>query len=145
MYVHVHTYSTRELAWLPSDLRVQAQSKKQKRQVSLTTFHRRQTEKEKEYQTLSWLRFDKTSDSVELLWCASCRKFEDKIQGVKNSAAWISDSVNHKLSNVSNHARSDQHKLSMSLMRADEAKAMKKPVTTYAPIAKSLLVMDKSL
>jgi hypothetical protein len=30
-------------------------------------------------------------------------------------------------------------------MRADEAKAMKKPVTTYAPIAKSLLVMDKSL
>jgi hypothetical protein len=30
-------------------------------------------------------------------------------------------------------------------MRANEAKAMKKPVTTYAPIATSLLVMDKSL
>ena len=33
----------------------------------------------------------------------------------------------------------------MSLLRADEAKAMKKPITTYAPIAKSLLVMDRSL
>ena len=61
------------------------------------------------------------------------------------SAAWISGSANHKLSNVSDHARSDQHKLSMSLMRADKARAMKKPVTAYAPIAKSLLVMDKSL
>ena len=61
------------------------------------------------------------------------------------SAAWISGSANHKLSNVSDHARSDQHKLSMSLLRADEAKAMKKPITTYAPIAKSILVMDRSL
>ena len=61
------------------------------------------------------------------------------------SAAWISGSANHKLSNVSNHGRSDQHKLSMSLLRADEAKAMKKPITTYAPIAKSILVMDRSL
>ena len=33
----------------------------------------------------------------------------------------------------------------MSLMRADEAKTMKKPVTTYTPITKSLLIMDKSL
>ena len=46
---------------------------------------------------------------------------------------------------MSDHARSDQHKLSMSLMRAGEAKAMKKPITTHAPIAKSLLVMDKLL
>ena len=61
------------------------------------------------------------------------------------SAAWISGSANHKLSNVSDHAWSDQHKLSMSLMRADEANAMKKPIITYAPIAKSLLVVDKSL
>ena len=123
-----------------------SKSKKQKRQVSLATFCRWQTEKEKEYQTLSWLRCDKANQSVELLWCASCRKFEDKIRGVKNfSAAWISGSANHKLSNVSDHARSDQHKLSMSLLRADEAKAMKELITTYAPIAKNILVMDRSL
>ena len=56
-----------------------SKSKKQKRQVSLATFRRWQTEKEKEYQTLSWLRCDKANQSVELLRCASCRKFEDKI------------------------------------------------------------------
>ena len=124
-----------------------SKSKKQKRmQVSLTTFRRWQTENKKEYQTLFWLRCDKTSESVKFLWCASCRKFEDKIQGVKNfSAGWISGSANHKLSNTSYHVWSDQHKLLMSLMHADEAKAMKKPVTTYAPIIKSLLIMDKSL
>ena len=33
----------------------------------------------------------------------------------------------------------------LSLMRADEAKAMKKSITTYAQTAKSLLVMDESL
>ena len=46
------------------------------------------------------------------------------------TVVWISGPANHKLSKVSDHAWSDQHKLqfvSMSLMRADEAKAMKKP------------------
>jgi hypothetical protein len=57
----------------------------------------------------------------------------------------ISGSANHKLSNVSDYAWSDERKLSMSLMCADEAKAVKKPVTTYAPIVNSLLIMDKSL
>ena len=61
------------------------------------------------------------------------------------SAAWIAGTASHKLSNVTDHAKSDQHKLSMSLMSADRAKAMNKPITTYTPIAKSLLVMDKAL
>ena len=61
------------------------------------------------------------------------------------SAAWISGSTNQKLSNVVDHARSDQHKLSMSLVCTDKHKAMNRPITTYAPIAKSLLVMDNSL
>ena len=62
----------------------------------------------------SWLRCDKT-ESIELLWCTSCRKFEDKIQGVKNFyPAWISGSANHRMSNLS-----DQHKLSMCLMCAN--------------------------
>ena len=54
-----------------------SKSKKQKRQVSLAMFRHWQTEKEREYQTLSWLRCDKINESVELLWCASCRKFEE--------------------------------------------------------------------
>lgn len=73
-------------------------------------------------------------------------KFEDIIHRVKNFfTVWIIGSANNKLSNVTDYARSDQYKLSMSLIHADEAKAMKKPVTTYAPIAMNLLIMDKSL
>ena len=37
------------------------------------------------------------------------------------------------------------HQSQRAYLRAAEAKAMKNPVTTYAPITKSLLVMDKSL
>lgn len=33
----------------------------------------------------------------------------------------------------------------MTLLHAQQAKAMNKPLTSYAPIAKSLLVMDKGL
>ena len=61
------------------------------------------------------------------------------------SATWIAGSANYKLSNVTDHRRSEQHKLSMSLVSAERAKAMNRPTTTYAPIARSLLVMDKSL
>ena len=80
------------------------------------------------------------------MWCECCRRFEDRIRGVKAfSAAWISGSTNQKLSNVVDHARSDQHKLSISLVCTEKHKAMNRPITTYAPIAKSLLVMDNSL
>jgi len=122
-------------------------SKRSKRQVTYSTFLRWQTEKEKEHQTMSWLRCDKDSKKyVEQLWCATCRQFEDKIRRVKNfSPAWINGSSNQKVSNVVDHAKSDQHKLSMTLLRTQRAKAMNKPLTSYAPVAKSLLVMDKAL
>ena len=75
-----------------------------------------------------------------------CRRFQDKIRGTKNSsAAWITGSTNQKLSNILDHACSNQHKLSMSLLSVDQAKAMNHPVTAYAPIAQSLLSMDRSL
>ena len=46
---------------------------------------------------------------------------------------------------MTDNAESDQHKLSMSLLSAEQAKAMNRPITSYAPIARSLLVMDKAL
>ncbi len=99
----------------------------------------------KDHKTLTWLRCDKQEKHVESLWCATCRRFEDKIRGIKNFfAAWITGSTNQKLSNVFDHAKSDQHKRSMSLLRAEPTKATNAPVTAYAPIAQSLLSMDKS-
>ena len=123
-----------------------SQPKQQKRQVSAATFQKWQSQQEKEHKTLSWLRCDKQQKHVETLWCETCRRFEDKIRGTKNfSAAWIAGSTNQKLSNVLDHARSEQHKSSMSLLRVEQAKATNTALTTYAPIARSLLSMDKSL
>ncbi len=110
-----------------------SQPKKAKRQVSVATLQKWQSQQEKEHKTLSWLRCDKQQKHVESLWCEACRRFEDKIRGVKNfSAAWITGSTNQKLSNVLDHARSDQHKSSMSLLRAEQAKATNTPLTAYA-------------
>ena len=68
------------------------------------------------------------------------------MRGAKNfSTAWITGSTNQKLSNVLDHWPSEQHKASMHLLRAEQAKAANAPLTAYAPIAKSLLAMDKSL
>ena len=131
-----------------SDLSIasSSQPKQAKRQVTVATFRKWQTQQEKDYKTLSWLRCDKQNKFVEKLWCATCRKFEDRLQGVRNfSAAWITGSTNQKLSNVLDHAQSEQHKMCMSLLRTEQAKSSDTPLTEYAPIALSILSMDKSL
>lgn len=76
---------------------------------------------------LTWLCCDMQQRYVKSLWCE------------------ITGSTNQKLSNILDHACSNQHKLSMSLLHVEQAKAMNHPVTTYAPIAPSLLSMDRSL
>ena len=88
----------------------QDSAKKAKRQVSVLTYKKWQTNYEQEYQTLSWLRCDvneRDKSLVGLLWCAVCRRFEERIRGVMNfSNVWITGSSNHKCSNVLDHARS---------------------------------------
>ena len=124
----------------------QSKQKQANRQVFVNTFEKWQSQHEKEHKTLSWLRCDKQQKTVESLWCLTCRRFEGRIRGCKNySAAWITGSTSQKLSNVLDHARSDQHKLSMSMFHTEQAKTTNTPLTAYAPIAKSLLSMDISL
>ena len=112
----------------------------------MLTYKKWQTNYEQEYQTLSWLRCDVNEHDkslVGLLWCAVCRRFEERIRGVKNfSNVWITGSNNHKCSNVLDHARSDQHKAAMTRLRVEQSRA---PASTYAPIARSLLTMDKTV
>ena len=120
-----------------------SQPKQAKRHVSVATFQKWQSQQEKKHETLTWLRCDKQQRYVESLWCETCRRFQDKIHG--NSAAWTTSCTNQKLSNVLDHARSDQHKLSMSLLPVEQGKATNTPVTAYAPIAQSLLSMDRPL
>ena len=127
----------------------QAPLKKTKRQVTVLTFRKWQTNYEQEHQALSWLCCDVDEGDkslVGLLWCSVCRRFEERIRGVKNfSNVWITGSTNHKSSNVLDHARSEQHKAAMGRLRVEQATAAKAPVTTYAPIARSLLTIDKTV
>ena len=79
---------------------------------------------------------------VSTLWCVICQKYEGRVCEQKNfSKAWIDGSTNHKTSNVTNHACSKQHKSAMALFRMDQAKSKHEPITTYSPIARSVLSM----
>ena len=78
------------------------------------------------------------------LWCQACRNHERSITGIKNfSRSWIVGSTNQKTSNLVDHAKSEQHRAAMSRMYAESAKASKLPVTSYSPIARSLLTIDE--
>lgn len=111
-----------------------------KGEVSAAIFQKWQSQQEKKHKTLTWLCCDEQQRHVEILWCETCRRLKDKIIETNNfSAAWITASTIQKLSNVLDRAKSDQHKHSMSLLCAEQAKATNIPVIVYAPIAQSLL------
>ena len=120
-----------------------SKTKQSKKQVSKETFQKWQRTYEKEYQSMTWLhaevdKRDKTL--VSTLWCVVCREYEARISGHKNfSRVWIDGSSNHKTSNITDHANSEPHKAAMMYFRKDQARSRNEPVTTYSPIARSLL------
>ena len=61
-----------------------SQPKQAKRQVSVATFQKWQSQQENEHETLTWLRCDKQQRYIERLWCETCRRFQDRIRGTKN-------------------------------------------------------------
>ena len=83
---------------------------------------------------------DQDRSIVSTLWCVVCRKYETRMCGLKNfSRAWIDGSSNHKMSNVTDHANSEQHKSAMIYLHKDQAKSRNEPITSYSPVARSLL------
>ena len=123
--------------------------KEAKRQVSKETFQKWQRTYEKEHQTLSWLRAEMDSENkflVSTLWCVVCRQYEAKVCGHKSfSRVWIDGSSNHKTSNVTDHAKSEPHKAAMMCFKRDQAKNRNEPITSYSPIAQSLLSTSMDL
>ena len=123
-------------------------SKKAKRQVTVATVNKWKSQFEREHETLLWLGCDEDADNkflIAVLWCQACRTHERSITGLKNfSRAWIVGSTNQKISNVADHAKSEQHHTAMSRVHVEAAKASNLPVTTYSPLACSLLKMDES-
>ena len=122
-------------------------SKKPKRQITLATFEKWQRNFDQDYSTLTWLKCEREKCDrhfVELLWCSACKEYEGRICSLKNySAAWVTESGNHRTSNVLDHATSEQHKVAMKLLRTAQAKASNLPVTSYAPIARALMTLEE--
>ena len=103
---------------------------------------------DREHQTLTWLKCDRDErcrDRVRSLWCSVCKEYQQRISSMKNySDAWITGSQNQRTSNLLDHVRSEQHKAVMLRHRAAQARATNEPVSSYSPIAQSLLTMEES-
>ena len=81
---------------------------------------------------------------MALLWCSVCRNYQDKIYSMKNySSTWVTGTENQRTSNVLDHVACNQHKAAMLHLRTVQAKASSRPVTSYAPIAHALLMLDE--
>ena len=143
---HFYSFRKRGCSIAMGDSSSNDTSKKAKRQVTMHSFEKWQRELDCEHHTLDWLPCERNESDhslVATLWCDVCRKNEDRIRGMRNfSRVWVSGSTYHKTSNIVDHATSDQHSASTARQRVTSAKAQGKPVESYAPIARLLLVMD---
>jgi hypothetical protein len=80
-----------------------------------------------------------SKNMVESLWCKVCSEHERQKQGTKNfSRVWLDGSINHRSSNITDHARSEQRIKASDLHRYENAKSSKEPVMSYAPVFKDL-------
>ena len=61
------------------------------------------------------------------------------------SSAWIIGTTNHRASNITDHAASEQHKVAMLRLCTEQAKAARVPIAERCLIAKSLLALEKPM
>ena len=92
---------------------------------------------------MSWLLCTSEMDGgkkvVSQLKCKVCVDFADRIRSSENfSDKWIVGADSVRISNVRDHALSDQHGHAMLLLRKQQAKAAGLPPQSYAPIAQAL-------
>ena len=74
---------------------------------------------------------------------AQCRKYLDSLQSLKSfSRAWITGSTNYKVSNVSEHATSEVHRVAMTRQRVDAAKASGGSAALSSTIGRCLSTLD---
>lgn len=117
-----------------------------KRMVSYDTFLKWRTDLDKECQTVSWLDCETDTKpkgpkgkTVTKLKCKVCSKFRAKIISRRNfSNRWIAGAESVRMSNIKDHAHSDQHAHAMLLLKKEHAGAKGLGVAAYAPIAQLL-------
>ena len=76
---------------------------------------------------------------MSTLWCEVCRKYKDKIEGMRNyTGVWVAGSTNHKTSNIVDQATNDQHLTSMQHFDSDRKKARGTSLEDYSPLVQSM-------
>ncbi|KAL5487067.1 hypothetical protein EMCRGX_G019626 [Ephydatia muelleri] len=115
------------------------ESEVKRRTVSHGTFLKWQKELDKEFKMLTWLQCEVGGKNVTALKCSTCATFEKNITGRRNfSDKWIIGAESVRVSNIKDHAGTDQHKHAMILLTKQQAQARGEGPSTYAPIAKAL-------
>ena len=119
-----------------------------RRKVKHETYKKWVVQYDRECQTVTWLDCDTGfEDGVKVvmkLKCRMCTKYRQKIVGRKNfSDKWINGADSIQTTNVTYHAKSDQHVHAMNLHRREQAQAQGTSVASYAPIAQSLSFLSE--
>ena len=114
-----------------------------KRCVSHATFSKWKADLDKQCHTMSWLDSETEHSgpkkTVIKLKCKVCTKFESKIQGRRNyNNKWIVGADSIRISNIKDHALSDQHAHAMLLVKKERAIAASEGPSSWAPIASAL-------
>ena len=120
-----------------------SKSKQSKRQASKEMFLKWQRTYEKEYQSMGWLRAemdDQDKSLVSTLWCVVCWQYENKLCGIKTSQ-WYGSRVQATIKQATSLTtlKVSHTKTAMMYFRKDQAKGRNEPITSYSPIAHSLL------
>ena len=105
-----------------------------KRSITRRTVEKWIAENDKSLQTLSWVRFEMSSDRehVTVLKCDVCSRFKDKLVSIRNfRPAFIDGTTNILASTFKDHTETAMHRQAMLLALKEIASS----VVEYAPIA----------
>ena len=109
----------------PSESSSESLPEAKRRRVSYATFSKWKVDHDRQWQTLTWLgcisALEQGKKLASALCCEICTKYHDRIKGRKNfNEKWITGAESLRSSNVLDHARSEQHKHSMMLLKKEE-------------------------
>ena len=120
-----------------------SESSAKKCKLTKATFNKWQHEHEKNHLSRSWLRCELQQDKrhIASIHCKICKKYKTSLESMKNfSRAWMTRSTNLEVSNVLEHASIEVHKVAMTQLHADAARAWEESQT---PIGHTLSTMDE--
>ena len=112
-----------------------------RRAVSKKTVEKWILEHDKTLNTSTWLEYEEAGRyHVATLKCKVSTRFVDKIRGSRNfNTAFIEGSANLRMSNFTDHAKSDMHQRAILLLKKETST----DIRDYAPIARSMFTMDR--